>query len=553
MSDRMRIVVCSNFYPPRFVGGAELVAHQYARALASAGHEVVVFAGDTHSLGERHSMWSDAVDGIPVRRVRLSHEDFNPEFVNVSHRAVDDHFGTLLDAVRPHVVHLHNIVGLSAGLIHAARARGARTVVTLHDYWGYCYRNTLLKPGGEVCMDHRRCAECLPTVGRGNGADRRIPIQLRNDFVELELGLADVLVSPSRHLAARYVAAGVPSEAMRVIPYGVPVVRFAGIRREPRPDCVRFGFVGYFGPHKGLRTLLSALPELEPHRGRFEVNLIGDGELVQETRQRIQEMGWKDTVRLLGKVRNDRIEQAYRKIDVLMLPSVWPENHPVSITEAMAAGIPVIASRMGGIPELIEDGVTGLLCDPGDSKALARAMAACIEDHALVEALGARAAEAMRANTVERRVQEYLEIYATGPDAARVARGRPRVVACIGERFPEEGSRVIARLAEGRWSDRPRFVMAEWIDETLLAGAAMLWVVDGSTDPDVVAAAARRGLPVLVPAGSDALQRFCLDGNCGLYYEDEDEAVACIELLLRNEPVRRALGRNAAAHARPRR
>jgi glycosyltransferase involved in cell wall biosynthesis len=127
------------------------------------------------------------------------------------------------------------------------------------------------------------------------------------------------------------------------------------------------------------------------------------------------------------------------------------------------------------------------------------------------------------------------------------------VVACIGERFPEEGSRVIARLAEGRWSDRPRFVMAEWIDETLLAGAAMLWVVDGSTDPDVVAAAARRGLPVLVPAGSDALQRFCLDGNCGLYYEDEDEAVACIELLLRNEPVRRALGRNAAAHARPRR
>jgi glycosyltransferase involved in cell wall biosynthesis len=216
----------------------------------------------------------------------------------------------------------------------------------------------------------------------------------------------------------------------------------------------------------------------------------------------------------------------------------------------MAAGIPVIGSRMGGIPELVEDGVTGLLCDPGDSTALARAMAACIENRGLVSALGARAAEEMRANTVERRVQEYLKVYEGEPDLGRVSRGRPRVIACIGERFPEEGARVIARLARDRWPDRPRFVMVEWADETLLAGAALLWAVDGSADPGLVAAAARRGLPILVPAGSEELQRLCLEGNCGLYYEDEDEAVACIELMLQNEAARCALGRNAAAYAR---
>ena len=102
---------------------------------------------------------------------------------------------------RPTAVHCHNLVGLSGGVLHTARARGVPTVVTLHDHWGFCHRNTLIVRPGEICADYRRCAECLPFVS--DGADRRIPIRARNDFLAVELGLADLLVSPSRYLADR--------------------------------------------------------------------------------------------------------------------------------------------------------------------------------------------------------------------------------------------------------------------------------------------------------------------------------------------------------------
>lgn len=540
-----RVLICSNVYPPHFVGGAELVAHQYARGLLRLGHRVLVFAGDTQGRRRRHTVWREAHEGVPVVRVSLGEQDFNPAFATFSHPDLDREFLAVVDEFRPTAVHAHNLNGLSAGVLLAARSRGLPTVLTLHDHWGFCLRNTLIKRPGEICRDYRRCADCLPFIS--DGADRRLPVRLRNDFVATALGAADLLVSPSRYLAERYVEAGFAPERIVTIPYGIDVARFAHLRARPTPDRPRFTFVGFFGEHKGLSVVAEALNHLEPLKGRFHVALVGEGELLEPLRRHVREGGWERWVSLPGKIDNARIDGVYAETDVLLLPSIWPENHPVTITEAMVSGIPVIASRIGGIPEMVEEGVTGFLAEPGDPRHLAAQMARFIENPDLARALGATAAERMADNTVERRLAEYLARYgaassASGPDT----RSRPLVV-CLGTRFSPECASAMEAIA--RTEIEPRFVMREWIDDGVLDQAALAWAVDATVDVRDVAAMAGAGLPLLVPAAAPELRRLCVTANCGLYYADADEAAACLAFLLTNGSARETLARNAALEA----
>ena len=516
--------------------------------LSRLGHRVLVFAGDTRSHRRRHTTWRDSYEGIPVVRASLGGEDFSPEFVNFSHPDLDREFIALVDEFRPTVVHCHNLVGMSAGVLHSARARRLPTVMTLHDHWGFCHRSTLIKRPGEICADYRRCAECLPLVS--DGGDRRIPIRARNDFLAVELGGADLLVSPSRYLADRYLLAGFPPERLWTIPNGVDVGRFARLRERPAPSLVRFAFVGHFGEHKGLRVITEALAHLGDMKGRFELSLVGEGELLAEVRQHVSDHGWDRWVRLPGKVDNANIETVYGSTDALLLPSIWPENQPVSITEAMAAGIPVIASRIGGIPELIENERTGFLVAPGDALQLASKMRAFIENPDMLQAYGLRAAERMAENTVERRVAEYVARYdAIGSASPSDSTGGPLIV-CVGKRFSPACGAAMAALS--RTAEEPRFVMHEWIDDALLARAGLVWVVDDEVEVRDVVAMAGRGIPLLVPTACPDLHRLCVDGNCGLYYGDEHDAAACLEFLMGNRRTLERLGRNAAHHVNSR-
>jgi glycosyltransferase involved in cell wall biosynthesis len=539
-----RVLICSNIYPPHFVGGAELIAHEYAKVLARQGHEVLVFAGDTRSHLPRHTAWRDSYDGVPVVRVRLEPEDFGAEFVNFSHPDLDRFFAELIGEFRPTVVHCHNLTGLTVGVLQRAKAGGISTVVTLHDYWGFCHRNTLMKRSGQLCRDYRRCAECLAVVS--DGADRELPIRLRNDFVAAALGEADLLVSPSQYLAERYIEAGFPMERIRVIPYGIDVARFAAVPRRTVSSRLRFAFIGHFGAHKGLSTLMDALTRLNGMRERFELALVGEGELVDAIRQQVRDHRWESVVLLPGKVDNVQIETVYGQTDVLVLPSIWPENHPVSIAEAMASGIPVIASRVGGIPEMVDHGDTGFLVDAGDAVQLAATMETLIENPGLVSELGAKAAQRVANNSFERRVAEYVTQYGARRPACRPGREKRAIVVCVGKRFGRPCAVALDTLALD--GTQPRFVMREWVDDGLLHDAAVIWVVDEAIDVVDVLDVARAGIPLLVPTGRSGLRRLCVEGNCGLYYGDADEAVACLEFLMRNRDAREALGRNAAAH-----
>lgn len=406
--ENISILYCSNAYPPKFIGGAELIAHYQAKHFKSLGNKVSVFAGDGSGARARYKLQKDRYDDLDVFRIALTHEDFDARFVNFFHPAVEEQFRTVLDAVQPDVVHMHNLVGLSAGLISLTQQFGAASILTVHDHWGFCYRNTLIRNDNSICNDFRDCAACMEYID--DGREARIPIRLRNDYLIRQFDKLDFLVSPSSYLAEAYIRAGVPESKVRVIWYGFDTARYSRVQRLQQEDKIRFTFLGYLGRHKGLHTLVEALGLIQD-RSQISLSIVGEGELDGFLRSEVQKHHLQSTVNFLGKVDNAQIERVLEKTDVIVLPSIWPENQPVSIMEAMCIGIPVIASRMGGIPEMVEDGKSGYLFEAGNPRDLASKIQAFVDSPQLIPLFGKRARALIGDRTLETQVSRLAHLY----------------------------------------------------------------------------------------------------------------------------------------------
>ncbi len=264
--------------------------------------------------------------------------------------------------------------------------------------------------GGEVGARARFSLAAL--VARMGGfvpavRDAREKIESRLSRIERALARVDLFLAPSRFIGGRYAALGVPYHKIRHLDYGfeqlggdpsvvgrshapLPVGEAAakaageGGFPSPRPSpggrgskSLRLGFVGTLIPSKGAHVIAQALGLLpkgtaEIHfYGQF-VNYHGDDSYKDVLRQKLSGLPHV----FHGPLPHANVAEALARMDALVVPSVWPENSPLVIHEALQAGVPVIASRIGGIPELVREGQTGLLFRVGDAGDLAR----CIED-----------------------------------------------------------------------------------------------------------------------------------------------------------------------------
>ena len=199
--------------------------------------------------------------------------------------------------------------------------------------------------------------------------------------------------------------AGVGHESQyRVIPNGVELDRFEG---EPRPVPGRIVMVGRLAPPKRHDLAIDAVRRLRASHPDVELHLVGDG----PDRQRIESLARAagDAVRLLG-TRED-IPGLLAEAAVVLLASDY-EGAPLSIIEAMAAGVPVVAARVAGIPELVVNGVTGVLVEPGDGEALADAIASLLDDPERAAALGRAGRERAQAHySRDAMIRELTALY----------------------------------------------------------------------------------------------------------------------------------------------
>jgi glycosyltransferase involved in cell wall biosynthesis len=203
----------------------------------------------------------------------------------------------------------------------------------------------------------------------------------REVFEEIQLA-----VSPSPALAKEYARLGWDPRRITVSDYGFAVQ--PPTPRATRGSKVTIGFVGTMAWHKGAHVLVEATRLL---RGAFEVVIAGDPNVGPEYHAGLKRAAAGLPIRFEGAFDRNHVARIYGQLDVLVVPSLWPENSPLVIHEAFMHGVAVVGARMGGIPDLIEDGVAGFTYDAFSPAALAAALQRFVDDPGLAARLAARA------------------------------------------------------------------------------------------------------------------------------------------------------------------
>ncbi|WP_194920105.1 glycosyltransferase family 4 protein [Novosphingobium sp. NBM11] len=358
----MRILLISALYPPLMLGGAEDSARNWAAWLVANGHDVSVIRSADRDEAERTYVESDGVR-VHVLRVPFVYPTFRFGEAPAWQKPIwhlQDHFskgcnaavGRILDQEQPDFVNVHLVQGLGYSILSEIGARRIPLVFTLHDLGLACLRMSMFK-NGENCP-----GQCLPC---------RISARRKRSLVERQHKVA--FVSPSRanlETLERYFPLQAYPCAVHLNPNAYPVPRVA--RTESAE--LRLLYAGRIHSSKGVDILLEAVAQLADH---FPVRLAlaGRGQQEAELRARYGDKPW---CRFLGFVSQQELADHMAQSDLLCAPSIWAENSPGVVVQALATALPVMASDRGGIPELVRDGVNGRLVSVTSASEWAKAI-----------------------------------------------------------------------------------------------------------------------------------------------------------------------------------
>lgn len=215
------------------------------------------------------------------------------------------------------------------------------------------------------------------------GPDPRAAASLRRILAKCRV------VTATTHQLARETAPYMPAGApIFVIPFGVDLTRFEGDSLAD-PKTVTLGFVKWLKPKYGPDVLVEAFARIHAQRPGTRLVMAGKGEMQEQLQKRVNDLGLADCASILGRVDHDNVPVLIRSFDIMVMPSVYEsETFGVAAIEASAAGVPVVASRVGGVPEAVIHGQTGLLVPPRDIEALAKACIELIDDAPRRKAMG---------------------------------------------------------------------------------------------------------------------------------------------------------------------
>jgi glycosyltransferase involved in cell wall biosynthesis len=360
----MKVLVIAHAHPDFSVGGGEIAAYNLyttlrddpdttgalflARSdLGTIGHGAIV----SRRPGEY--LWrQDMGDWFKLRTANAP--------------AVVKDFRAFLRQHRPDTIYVHHYAHMGLEVLREIRHTlpKAKLVLTLHEYTAICnHQGQMVKtdPTNRLCYRSslEDCHLCFPAISPES-------FWLRRRYIEKHFQVVDMFVSPSQFLRQRYVDWGIPADRITVIENGQPSFE-RNIPRHSRPGLQKIGFFGQVTEYKGVDTLLKALSLVPPNaRRHLQVEIHGANleqrsetfrALIEDLRAPLLAEG---TLRWVGGYERKELFRKMSQVDWVVVPSIWWENSPMVIQEALVCGKPVLAADIGGMAEKVRDGVTGL-------------------------------------------------------------------------------------------------------------------------------------------------------------------------------------------------
>jgi len=444
----MRILQIVHGLPYFTQAGTEIYAHNLSLEL-SKKHEIYMFSRLCDLKQNDYSLTKETIGGFVVYLINNTFMDCESFQMLYENESIDKKFEDILEEIKPDIVHIHHLIFLSIGLIKKIKEKGIPIVFTLHDYWLMCPRWHVLKKNAKVCEKftlgkfNQECLVCLNELLNikkeskkiYNFIKRFLPAFMLTWLKKIYFSLAgiiynndnnihklrervsrikdlmesiDIFLAPSEFIRDRYIEFGIPQEKIKLSRYGLNTDLFNELQKN-KNDKLRFAFVGTLLPAKGVDVLIKSFNKIKDQNAELMMygvlkSYIGFEHYLPYLRKILK----NKNIKFMGGFDNCQIASVFQNIDVLVVPSIWPENSPLVIQEAFLFRTPVIASRIGGIMELVQEGLGGLLCNPGDVKDLRDKIQYLIDNRNVIDELKENMP---RAKSMEENAREIEDIY----------------------------------------------------------------------------------------------------------------------------------------------
>lgn len=438
----MRILLAVHQFMPEFRAGTETLTFRTAQELQRRGHSVYVLVGGKYdpALPSLHRYnWVD----LPV--IRLNVQGPTPILcggLGQTYRRPDLELllRQVLAEVKPDVVHLFHLRRLTLTLVDLLQTSSIQTVLSITDYWFGCFTGQMQYPTDQPCAgpdpDSSNCLRHLssrvhPLLGYipsrfwrflmralaaigfvGPSASLRQLAQRPTAMMTAYASIQRVLV-PSIELFNTFHSLGFELSRTRICPYGIDVTGLEGLPprmpwRGSTERPLKIAFVGTFNHAKGAHVLLDAVAHVH-YKDSLSVQLFGSMDEHPAYSKRLKSMASRlSNVSFAGVFSPDDVYSVLSQVDLLIVPSLWRENSPLILLQAMAVGLPVLASDVSGMSSHIRPGINGELFEPGNSKALAALL-----DHLIAkpEQLTAMTGSLLKPTTIRDYVDQVESVY----------------------------------------------------------------------------------------------------------------------------------------------
>ena len=422
----MKLLYVVHQFLPRHAAGTEIYTYHLAKEVQRRGHEVSLYFTECYTGRPQYDLRRGEFDGLPFYEVVHNYHfaSFKKSYVDPQ---MEERFVQILDEVKPDLIHFQHLHLHSIGYLDIGKERGLPMVYTLHEFILMCLRGgQLLRPDFIICDRPvpEECANCAvmypppdqkerPPKGRaelmvkswlpkglrklmahlrGRAASRRgapavvalnsedsedsedsanpyvDAVTERLSEISRRLLKVDLFISPSAFLRDRYIDVGmIMPDKIIVSDNGFNVAAFKEARRTESAE-LRVGFIGTIAEYKGIHLIVEAFEGIDDPM--ISCRIYGNLDTFPDYKEKLLGMTRSPQLEFMGRFDNSKIGEVLAGIDVLVVPSVWFENSPLTIHEAFLAKVPVLTADRGGMRELVKEGVNGLHFRLGDASDL---------------------------------------------------------------------------------------------------------------------------------------------------------------------------------------